>query len=53
MKKKKNITITINPVLFKLIDDNFDNKSKVIEWFIINELSKIKMFKKQLNNIEL
>ena len=48
MKKKKNISISIDPVLFDLLDNNFDNKSAVIEWFIIDGLSKNKEFKKRI-----
>lgn len=51
MKTKKDITITIDPKLFELIDENFDNKSAVIEWFIIDGLSKNKDFKKLLEGV--
>jgi len=51
MKKKKDITITINPKIFKLIDENFDNRSRIIEWFIIDGLSKNEEFKKLLEKI--
>lgn len=51
MKTKKDITITVDPKIFKLLDENFDNKSSVIEWFIIHGLSKNNEFKKELKNI--
>jgi len=51
MKTKKDITITIDPKLFELINQNFDNKSAVIEWFIIDGLSKNKEFKKLLESV--
>jgi len=51
MKKKKDITITIDPKIFKLIDENFDNRSRIIEWFIIDGLSKNEEFKKLLEKI--
>lgn len=46
MKTKKDITITVDPKTFNLIEENFDNKSAVIEWFIIQGLSKNNEFKK-------
>lgn len=51
MKKKKNITIRIEPTLYKLIDENFDNKSKLIEWFIIEGLSKNEKYKEKIEKI--
>ena len=51
MKKKKNITLSIDPKLYQLIDDNFDNKSKLVEWFIIQGLSKNKNYKEKIENI--
>ena len=51
MKTKKDITITIDPTLFDIIDQNFDNKSAVIEWIIIDGISKNKDFKKLLESI--
>lgn len=51
MKKKKNITIRIEPKLYELIDENFDNKSKLIEWFIIEGLSKNDKYKEEVKKI--
>ena len=51
MKKKKNITIRIEPKLYQLIDENFDNKSKLIEWFIIEGLSKNDKYKEEIKKI--
>ena len=45
---KKNISITIDPLLFAILEQNFDNKSAVIEWFIKEGLSKNKDFKKRI-----
>ena len=50
MKKKKNISISIDPLLFEMLEKNFDNKSSVIEWFIIDGLSKNKEFKKRIED---
>ncbi len=50
---KKNITITINPKLFEIIDKNFDNKSKLIEWSLIQILSMNKKYKEKLEKISL
>ncbi len=51
MKKKKNITIRLEPNLYQLIDENFDNKSKLIEWFIIEGLSKNDKYKEEIKKI--
>lgn len=51
MKKKKNITIRIEPKLYQLIDENFDNKSRLIEWFIIQGLSKNEKYKEKIENV--
>lgn len=51
--KKKNITITVNPKLYEMIDDNFDNKSKLIEWSLIQILSMNDKYKKELEKISL
>ncbi|MCK9447001.1 hypothetical protein M0Q50_09145 [bacterium] len=40
MKKKINISISVSPILFDIIDKNFDNKSELLEWFIKDFLSK-------------
>jgi hypothetical protein len=40
MKKKKSIAICLSKPLLELIDNNFVNKSKLIEWCLIQELSK-------------
>ena len=51
MKKKIDISITVSPILFDILDKNFDNKSAVIEWFIREGLSKNNEFKKRINKI--
>jgi flagellar biosynthesis/type III secretory pathway protein FliH len=51
MKKKKNITIRIEPNLYQIIDENFDNKSKLIEWFIIEGLSNNDKYKEKIEKI--
>jgi len=51
MKKKKNITISIDPILYQLIDENFDNKSRLIEWFIIEGLYKNEKYKEKIEKI--
>lgn len=53
MKKKKNVTISINNKLFELIDQNFDNKSKIIEYILIKLLSRNDKLKDIIKNIEL
>ena len=52
MKKKKNITISIDPILYQLIDENFDNKSRLIEWFIIEGLYKNKKYRNKIEKIK-
>lgn len=51
MKKKKNITIRVEPKLYQIIDENFDNKSKLIEWFIIEGLSKNDKYREKIEKI--
>lgn len=40
-KTKKNITVSIEPKLYNLLDDKIDNKSKYIEWLIYQDLLKV------------
>ena len=51
MKTKKNISLSINPKLYSLIDKHFDNKSKLVEWAIIQILSMDEDFKEELKKI--
>lgn len=44
--KKKNISITTSPEIYQLLEENFDNKSAVIEWFIREGLAHNSRFKK-------
>lgn len=53
MEKKKNISLSINPKLYDILDENFDNKAKLIEWAIVHILSMDNEFKDKLKNIEL
>jgi dihydroxyacetone kinase-like predicted kinase len=48
--KKIRISITLNPNIIKLIDDQYYNKSKFIEECIIEELSKNETYKNELKN---
>lgn len=53
MKKKRNVNITIDGDLYRTIDQNFDNKSKLVEWCIIQIITKDQKFKDKLKNIDL
>ena len=53
MKKKRNVNITIDGDLYRLIDENFDNKSRIVEWCIFQILSQDEKNKEKLKNIEL
>ena len=48
MINKKNVSITIDNKLFRTIDENFDNKSKLTEWIIIKILSRDEKYNKIL-----
>jgi len=48
MKKKIGISISIDHTLYELLEENFDNKSAVIEWFIKEGLAKNKEFKNKI-----
>lgn len=52
MKKNKKISlsISISPEIFKLLNENFTNKSKFLENCAIEELCKDVYFKEQLKN---
>lgn len=42
MKTKKiGMTFTINPEILKLLNENTTNKSKLIEWLLLNYFKKI------------
>lgn len=41
-KRKKELSITIDKDILKYIKDNYDNRSKFIEYCIIQELNKYK-----------
>jgi metal-responsive CopG/Arc/MetJ family transcriptional regulator len=48
--KKKTISISLEPYLVEIIDDNFYNRSKFFEYCIIQEISKNEQIKKDLKN---
>jgi len=48
--KKKTISISLEPDLVKIIDDNFYNRSKFFEYCIIQEISKNEKIKGDLKN---
>ena len=45
---KKDLTISLSPEVIKVMKDNFINRSKFIEYCIIQELSKNEFYKKEL-----
>jgi post-segregation antitoxin (ccd killing protein) len=49
---KKDLTVSLSPELIKIMKDNFINRSKFIEYCIINELSKNEEFKKELEKLK-
>lgn len=50
---KKDLTVSLSPKVLKIMKDNFINRSKFIEYCIINELSTNDDFKKELEKINL
>lgn len=50
MKTKTNFTISINNKLYKIIKNNFNNKSKYIEWLVYQDMLK-NSENKELKNI--
>lgn len=53
MKTKKNMNITIDSKLYQIIDENFDNKAKLIQYCLVKILSKNEKYKELLKNIDL
>jgi len=49
-KKKKTISISLDPKLVKIIDDKFYNRSEFFKYCIIEELVKNDNFKDELKN---
>lgn len=39
--KKDNVSITLNPEIIKMLNDETNNKSKLIEWLLLNYFTKI------------
>ena len=39
--KKDNVSVTLNPEIMKLLSENTNNKSKLIEWLLLNYFTKI------------
>jgi len=49
-RKKKAISITLPNEIIEIIDNNMENRSKYIEYCIIQELCKNDIFKEKLKN---
>jgi len=39
--KKDNVSITINPEIMKMLKEETNNNSKLIEWLLLNYFNKI------------
>ncbi len=48
MKKKKELSISITNETLLYIKENFDNRSKFIEYCILQELQKVDKFKNKI-----
>ena len=50
---KKDLTVSLSPEVIKVMKDNFINRSKFIEYCIIQELSKNEYYKNELKKLNL
>lgn len=48
---KKELSISLDKKLLELLKDNFENRSKFIEYCIIQELSKYDKFVDKINEL--
>ena len=53
LNKKRALSITLDPKIINIINDNFSNKSKFIENCLIDELCKNKEFKSELKKLKI
>jgi len=53
MKTKKSIAICLSQPLLELLEEKFENKSKLIEWCLIQELSKNGKMKELIKKMNL
>jgi len=53
LNKKRALSITLDPIIIKVIDDNFSNKSKFIENCLLVELCKIEEFENELKKLKI
>ena len=52
MKKSKvEISISLNQEVLKFIEDNYHNRSKFIQYCIIQELNKEQLFKEKIDKM--
>lgn len=51
--KKRTISLTLEPELLSLIDENFTNRSKFIQKIMIEVLCKNKKFKEKLKKLKI
>jgi metal-responsive CopG/Arc/MetJ family transcriptional regulator len=50
-KTKSEISVTINQDVVNMVDENFDNRSKFVEYCIIQELIKNDVYREKINKI--
>lgn len=52
MKKSKvEVSISLSQEVLQHIDDNYHNRSKFIQWCIIQELNKVDKFKEKIDKM--
>jgi len=50
-KTKTELSISLNEDIIKILNDEFENRSKFIEYCIIKELEKNEEFKKRIEKL--
>ena len=48
IRTKKKISITLDPTVFNFLEDNFDNKSKYIEYLVYKDAKECGKLKKEI-----
>ena len=47
-KTKRKVSITINSEIFDFLEENFENKSKFIEYLILKDIKESGLLKKEI-----
>lgn len=48
LKTKRKLSITLNEEIYQLLNDDFENKSKYIEYLIYQDVKKYGLLKKDI-----